>query len=109
MAKSKLRVIQDYPKLSKDIQEQIKLVYPDGYSEYLIEYTNPKGELVTALPFETHDKIYMVRMSRSIAESLVLDDDDFNDNGVLKSSVKEEYEDKHSDVDYLSENENYGE
>lgn len=107
MTAQKLRIIKDYQKLDKEIQEQVKLVYPDGFSEYLIDFTNNKGELVTALRFETFDKIYMIRMSKSMAITLIRQDDDYDRDGNLKDDVKVEYEDKHSDVEYLSENENY--
>jgi hypothetical protein len=100
-AKNKPKVIQNYEKLSKEIQEQIKLFYPDGYIDNLIEFTNHKGELVSALPFETDEKIYMIRMSVRKAQELVEDDTDFDEDGVLLSSKREKYEDKYSDVDYL--------
>jgi hypothetical protein len=109
MNTTKLRVIQDYEKLSKELKEQIKLVYPEGYSDFLINFTTAKGEFVSALPFETFDKIYMVRMSRTLAEEIIEEDEDFNNKGVLKSDVRDEYEEKHSEVEYLSENENYEE
>jgi len=98
---NKPRVIQSYEKLSKEIQEQIKLYYSEGYIDNLIEFTNPKGELVSALPFETDEKIYMVRMSVQKAQQLVEDDTDFDDDGNLYDSKKEKYEDKYSDLDYL--------
>ncbi len=105
--KNKLRVIKDYEKLDKDIKEQIKLVYPDGYSEHIIEFTNQKGEIVHALRFETDDKIYLVRMTVEKALQLIEDDNDYDDDGILKEVMKEKYEYKHSEIDYLSENENY--
>ncbi|NQU35441.1 MAG: hypothetical protein HQ521_19620 [Bacteroidetes bacterium] len=107
MEVNKLRVIQDYDKLSEELKEQIKLVYPEGYSQHLIEFRNSKGELVSALPFETFEKIYMVRMSIRRAEQIVDNDDDFDDDGILREDVKEKYEDEYSDIEYLSENENY--
>ncbi len=100
---NKLRVIQDYEKISKDIKEQIKLVYPEGFSDNLIEFRNAKGEKVSALPFETDDKIYMIRMSVSKAEQIIKDDEDYDEYGILKVSTKEKYEDKYSDIDYMSE------
>lgn len=109
MADNKLRVIQDYEKLSSELQEQIKLVYPEGYAEHLITFTNTKGEKVSALPFETFEKVYMVRMTAAKAERLVDEDSDYDDDGNLKSKIREQYEDDHSDVDYLSENDNYEE
>ena len=51
MMKNKPRIIKDYDKLDKAIKEQIKLEYPEGYSEYLIEFTDPKGKFISALPF----------------------------------------------------------
>ncbi len=104
---NKLRIIQDYEKLSTEIKEQIKLVFPEGYSDHLIEFKNSKGETVSALPFETDEKIYMVRMSVKKAMLIIEEDSDFDDDGILKDHIKEKYEDEHSDIEYLSENENY--
>ena len=104
---NKLRVVVDYEKLTEEIQEQIKLVYPYGYSQHLIQFTNRLGEKVSALRFETFEKIYLIRMSMKKAERIVENDDDFDDEGNLKTEIKEKYEDDYSDIDYLSENENY--
>lgn len=109
MSANKLRVIQDFEKLNSDIQEQIKLVYPNGFSQHLIEFKNKDNVTVFALPFETDDKIYMVRMTVKKAIQLIEDDEDYDDEGNLKEGIKEKYEDDHSDVDYLSENDNYEE
>ena len=104
---NKLRVTQEYSKLSEELKEQIKLVYPEGYSQFLIKYTNKDGKQVSALRFETDEKIYLIRMSVLEAEQLVADDDDFDDEGFLKDEVKDDYEDKYAEVDYLEENDNY--
>ncbi|PKQ63956.1 hypothetical protein BZG02_08055 [Labilibaculum filiforme] len=96
---NKPRVIQSYEKLSQEIQEQIKLYYSEGYMDNLIEFRNHNNELVSALPFETEDKIYMVRMSVRKAQELIEEDDDFDDDGNLLDSKKESYEDKYSDSD----------
>lgn len=109
MKTNKIRVIQDYEKLNEDIKEQIKLVYPEGFSQHLIEFTNSKGEKVSALPFETFEKVYMIRMSIRKADQIIRDDIDYDDEGFLKENSKEKYEDKYDDIDYLSENENYEE
>jgi len=103
----KLRVIQDFEKVSTEIQEQIKLVYPEGFSQHLVTFQNKDNETVFALPFETDEKIYMIRMSVKEAKRLVEADSDYDDDGLLKEDIREKYEDDHSDVEYLSENENY--
>ena len=109
MKPDKIRVIQDYEKVSKEIQEQIKLVYPNGFSQHLVEFKNKDNETVFGLPFETDEKIYMIRMSFKKAIKLIQEDTDYDDDGILREDIKEKYEDEHSDVDYLSENENYEE
>lgn len=107
MKTNKLRVIQDFEKLNSDIQEQIKLVYPNGFSQHLIEFKNKDNETVFALPFETDEKIYMVRMSVKKAIQLIEDDTDYDDDGNLRDDIREKYQDDHADIDYLTENDNY--
>ena len=109
MTDNKLRVIQDYEKLSTELKEQVKLVYPEGFSDYLIEFTDAKNKRITALRFETDEKIYLLRMSEKMAFQIMDDDDDFDDDHNLKDSIKGLYEEKHADVEYLTENENYEE
>ncbi len=94
---SKKRTLQDFEKLSNEIKEQVKLLYPEGFTQHLIEYTDVKGNNVSALPFETEDKIYLIRMSVTVAEQLITDDFDYDDEGFLKEEVKEVYTDKYSD------------
>jgi hypothetical protein len=105
MNQSKPRVIKDYDKLDPSIQEQIKLVYPTGFSEYLIYYFDKDGKNVSALPFETDDKYYLIRMTLSEAERIIEDDDDYDDDGFLKDHVREEYEDKYPDLEFAAEEE----
>ena len=105
MSTSKARVIKDYEKLNKEVQEQIKLNYPEGFSDHLIYYTNREGKLVSALPYETEDKIYLVKMTVEEAEAIIIDDDDYDDDGNLKSDIIESYEDKYPDIDSLEEDE----
>ncbi len=103
MSVSKPRVIKDYAKLDAAIQEQIKLVYPFGFSDNLITFNNKEGKLISALPFETDDKYYLIKMSVIEAEQIIEDDDDYNDDGFLKNRVKEGYEEKYADIDYLKD------
>ncbi|MHA7109781.1 hypothetical protein [Sunxiuqinia elliptica] len=101
---SKPRVIKDFEKLDNSIQEQIKLVHPEGFSQHLITFTNKDGMLVSALPFETDEKYYLVRMTTQQAEDIISDDDDYDDEGVLKDESRSEFEDKYAELDYIAEN-----
>lgn len=100
---SKPRVIKSFEKLTDDVREQIKLVYPMGFRSHLITFTNKDGVIQKGLPFETDDFYYLIRMTEAKAKSIVEEDDDFDSMGNLKQSVKSKYEDKHEDVDFLNE------
>lgn len=101
MSKNKPRIIKDYDKLDKRIQEQIKLAYPEGFSQYLITFLNKDGKYVSALPFETEDYYYLVRMTEDEADMIISTDDDYED-GILKEEVREMFEDKYADMEILS-------
>lgn len=94
---SKPRVVKDYDKLDLAIQEQIKLNYPHGFHKHLITFKNIKGEFVSALPFEAEDKYYLVRMTKQEARDIIEDDDDFDDDGMLKKDVIEDLQTKYDD------------
>lgn len=103
MTSSKPRVIKDYNKLDKDLQQQIKLIYADGFADNLIHFFDKNGQKITVLPFETEDKYYMLRMTENEAVALVDEDEDFDDDGFLKDEVKQEYVDKYSELDHIAE------
>ena len=88
---SKPRVVKDYDKLDETVQEQIKLNYPNGFDRHLITFKNIKNKFVSALPFEAEDRYYLVRMTKEEARNVIKQDDDYDDDGHLKPSVKEEY------------------
>ena len=94
---SKPRVIKDFEKLDEGIQEQIKLEYPLGFHKHLIYFTNAQGLKVSALPFETEEKYYLVRMSVTEAKQIIKEDEDYDDDGFLKDDIKEAYSEKHGD------------
>lgn len=96
---SKPRVIKDFEKLEQDIQEQIKLEYPEGFEDNLIHFTNKEGKRVSALPYETEEKYYLVRMTIAEAQQIIEDDEDYDDDGNLKDDIKMEYAEKHGDED----------
>lgn len=92
---SKPRVVKDFDKLDVSIQEQIKLKYPLGFSKHLITFKNAKGEFVSAILFETDDIYYLVRMTKQKARDIIRDDDDYDDDGILKDEVRLDYSEKY--------------
>jgi hypothetical protein len=103
MEMNKPRVIKDYAKLDVEIQEQLKLAYPNGFSQNLIEFSNARGEIISALPFETDSFKYMIRMSGKMAKRIIDLDEDYNNDGILKEEAYDSISEKYPDAEYLSE------
>lgn len=94
---TKPKVIKDFEKLDESIQERIKLEYPRGFHRHLIKFSMADGRQVSALPFETEEKYYMVRMSVTEAKQIIAQDEDYDDEGILKDDIQSEYEEKYDD------------
>ncbi len=98
---NKPRLVTSFKKFDQSIQEQIKLEYPEGFSQHLISFVNKEGEKVSALRFETDEKIYLIKMSKMVAMQLIEDDDDYDDDGNLTDEAREEYGDNENDFDEI--------
>ncbi|SNS52015.1 hypothetical protein SAMN05421640_0497 [Ekhidna lutea] len=98
---NKPRVLKAFEALDIEIQEQIKLAYPEGFKEHLIKFVNKDGEYQSGLPFETEEKYYLVKMTSEEARTLIAEDDDYDDDGNLRDEVREDFEDKYEDDDDL--------
>ena len=89
---SKPKVLKDYSKLTDEMQERLKLFYPNGFSEFLIRFVDREGKNVSALPFETEDRYYLVRMTLKEARQLSSEEDDF-DPDAISAEIKDEFKD----------------
>lgn len=81
---TKKRVIKDYDALPEDIIRAVKMRYPTGYAAFLVSYTDKEGKKVSALPFEAEDAYYLIRMTIQEAKRLVKEDEDYDEDGVLR-------------------------
>lgn len=61
---AKKRIIKSYEQLSEELVEKLKEKYPDGYEDRTITFTNPRGEIEVAIPFETDDIYYLIKLPR---------------------------------------------
>lgn len=80
----KKRIVKDYENLPEDILHRIKMQYPHGFAQHLISYLNKDGKKVSALPFETEDIYYLVRMTIQEARQIIADDEDYDADGNLR-------------------------
>lgn len=62
---AKKRIIKSYEQLSEELVEKLKEKYPDGYEDRTITFTNPRGEIEVAIPFETEDIYYLIKLPRT--------------------------------------------
>ena len=87
----KPRVIKDFDKLEKSMRDQLMQLYPNGFADFLVSYTDPKtGQERFALPYETSDRYYMVRMDDFIESQIdrISEDDDFpKDEDLLSLNI----------------------
>ncbi len=68
---NKKRVIVDYKTLPENILEGIANKYPYGYeTEDIIKFKNAKGDLISAIRFETDTTIYMVKVSTQLKDMM---------------------------------------
>ncbi|UZR95368.1 hypothetical protein [Chondrinema litorale] len=106
----KKRLVVDYKTLPDHILKALADKYPDGYDEDIIKFKNAKGELVKAVPIETDEAYYLVKVSVQLAEMVQDfddedDDDDFDDeiskssNGYNGEDSDDEFDDDDDDSD----------
>ena len=74
---AKPRIIKDFDKVGSEIQNRVKGIYPTGFSQHLVTFTNRDGEQRLALPFETEEHYYLLRISES--RMIGMTDDDFEE------------------------------
>jgi hypothetical protein len=86
-ALAKKRVVKDYDALGEEITRLVKQKYPSGYAEHLVSYNDKEGKKISALPFETDDTYYLIRMTILEAKRIVKEDEDYDDEGHLKAEI----------------------
>lgn len=81
---SKKRIVKDFEALPDELIARIKLEYPYGFAQHLLSYTNKDGNKVSALPFETEEVYYLIRMTVQEAHQIIEEDEDYDEGGTLR-------------------------
>lgn len=84
------RVIVDFNKLSKELQDLLINTYPDGYDNVdLITFTNSNNEVIRCVELRSPNTIYLVKVSKETNETF--EDYDLEaEEGSLGSVIMEE-------------------
>lgn len=70
--KTKPRVIKDLEAVDQSIINDIIHKYPMGFAKHLVSFTGLKGKKVLALPYETDEKSYMLKITKARARAIML-------------------------------------
>lgn len=62
----KKKVIKDYKNLPEEIREAIKEKYPQGFVHHIITFFNKDKQLISALPYETEEISYLIKMPSTL-------------------------------------------
>lgn len=79
------RAIVDYAKLTNEILNLLIEKFPDGYDDTnIIRFKNAQNELIEAVEVRTQDTIYLVKVSKKLANRLEKFDDDVDIDSVIE-------------------------
>ena len=94
---AKKRLVVSFNNLALELQEAVKAAYPLGYTDYMMRIDKPNGDFFFAVPFETEEISYLVKIDVKI-DDLSNEDDD-----------KDYYDDEIKGADDLSDDVSHGE
>lgn len=103
---AKKRLVTSFNNLPLELQEEVKAAYPLGYTDYMMRIDKPNGDFFFAVPFETEDISYLVKIDVKI-DDIPGDDDekDYYDDDLkgadelANDDSDDEPADDHSDFD----------
>ena len=75
---TKKRIVTSIHNLTPDQLEEVKALYPKGFSEVMSRIDKPNGDFFYVVPYETEDTSYLLKIDVKIDENAdEVDDDDF--------------------------------
>lgn len=74
---TKKRLVTSFQKLTPELQLLVKEEYPNGYNDAMTRIDKPNGDFFYAVPFETEDIFYLIKVDVKIDG--VLTEDDYKD------------------------------
>jgi hypothetical protein len=98
------RILVDYKKLDRKAAALLIESYPDGYGDDdIIAFKNGQGELVQAVELRTEDTLYLVKISKSLANFITsfdeiiekeLEDPSVSDESELELNMEDELDEE---------------
>ncbi len=63
---TKKRLVASFNNLAPELQDAVKAAYPLGYTDYMMRIDKPNGDFFFAVPFETEEISYLVKIDVKI-------------------------------------------
>lgn len=80
---AKKRIVTSFHNLTAELQEAVKAKYPLGFTEAMMRVDKPNGDFFYAVPFETDEVAYMVKIDVKIDDNAPEEDDkDYYDDEI---------------------------
>lgn len=79
--------------MPNELLMQLKSRYPMGYNDHLLRFTNAQGESVSALPFETEETYYLVKVNSTSTYHILDEDDQVDEYDELSEAEELELDD----------------
>ena len=103
---AKKRLVTSFNNLAPELQEAVKAAYPLGYNDYMMRIDKPNGDFFFAVPFETEEISYLVKIDVKIDDiSGEEEDKDYYDDDLkgadelANDDSEDEPADDHADFD----------
>ena len=71
----KRRSVVSFANLPEELQEEVKKLYPYGYNEAMMRIEKPNGDFFYAVPFETEEVSYFVKVAVKIDDHIEEEED----------------------------------
>ncbi|MEG0788725.1 MAG: hypothetical protein RSB23_03655 [Alistipes sp.] len=76
---SKKHLVTSFHNLTPELQNLVKQFYPLGFTEAMMRVDKPNGDFFYAVPFETEEIAYLVKIDVKIDDNSQDDDDNSKD------------------------------
>ncbi len=94
--KAKKHIVTSIHNLTPELQEAVKEKYPLGFTDAMMRVDKPNGDFFYAVPFDTDDVAYLVKIDVRIDDTAQEDDDkDYYDDEIKGA---DEIQDDESDA-----------
>lgn len=95
---AKKHIVTSFHNLTPEMQEAVKEKYPLGFTDSMIRVDKPNGDFFYAVPFDTDDVAYMIKIDVKIDDSAQDDDKDYYDDDLKGADELQGADDDTSDL-----------